>query len=52
MVVFVLAACACVFMNSRYTANSIIQLEKSSSDSLGLDSLMGQHRVGLPILFR
>ena len=41
VVVFVLAACACIFMTRRYTANSVIQLEKSSSDSLGLDSLMG-----------
>jgi len=41
MVVFALAACACVFMTRRYTAISVIQLEKSSSDSLGLDSLMG-----------
>jgi succinoglycan biosynthesis transport protein ExoP len=28
-------------MTRRYTASSVIQLEKSSSDSLGLDSLMG-----------
>lgn len=40
-IIFVLAVCACVFMTRRYTANSIIQLEKSSSDSLGLDSLIG-----------
>ena len=40
-VVFLLAVCACVFMTRRYTASSVIQLEKSSSDSLGLDSLMG-----------
>src|SRR6202020_2814214 len=40
-VVFLLAVCACVFMTRRYTATSVIQLEKSSSDSLGLDSLMG-----------
>ncbi len=40
-VVFLLAVCACVLMTRRYTARSIIQLQKSSSDSLGLDSLMG-----------
>src|ERR1700678_4170585 len=40
-VVFLLAVFACVFMTRRYTATSIIQLQKSSSDSLGLDSLMG-----------
>jgi polysaccharide biosynthesis transport protein len=40
-IVFLLAVCACVFMTRRYTATSIIQLQKSSSDSLGLDSLMG-----------
>src|SRR3984885_13159058 len=40
-VVFLLSVCACVFMTRRYTATSVIQLEKSSSDSLGLDSLMG-----------
>jgi polysaccharide biosynthesis transport protein len=39
--VFTLAVCACVFMTRKYTATSVIQLEKSSSDSLGLDSLMG-----------
>jgi polysaccharide biosynthesis transport protein len=41
LVVFLLAVCACVFTTRRYTASSVIQLEKSSSDSLGLDSLMG-----------
>jgi len=41
VVVFLLAVCACVFTTRRYTASSVIQLEKSSSDSLGLDSLMG-----------
>jgi polysaccharide biosynthesis transport protein len=40
-VVFLLSVCACIFMTRRYTASSVIQLEKSSSDSLGLDSLMG-----------
>jgi capsular exopolysaccharide synthesis family protein len=40
-VVFVLSICACVFMTRRYTATGVIQLGKSSSDSLGLDSLMG-----------
>jgi capsular exopolysaccharide synthesis family protein len=40
-VVFLLSICACVFMTRRYTATGVIQLEKSSSDSLGLDSLMG-----------
>ena len=40
-VVFLLSVCACVFTTRRYTANSVIQLQKSSSDSLGLDSLMG-----------
>jgi succinoglycan biosynthesis transport protein ExoP len=40
-IVFLLAVCACIFMTRRYTATSVIQLQKSSSDSLGLDSLMG-----------
>jgi succinoglycan biosynthesis transport protein ExoP len=40
-VIFLLSVCACVFMTRRYTASGVIQLEKSSSDSLGLDSLMG-----------
>jgi succinoglycan biosynthesis transport protein ExoP len=40
-VVFLLSVCASVFMTRRYTARSVIQLQKSSSDSLGLDSLMG-----------
>src|SRR5277367_882256 len=39
--VFLLSVCACVVMTRRYTAHSVIQLQKSSSDSLGLDSLMG-----------
>jgi polysaccharide biosynthesis transport protein len=39
--VFLLAVCACIFTTRRYTAISVIQLEKSSSDSMGLDSLMG-----------
>ncbi len=41
VVVLALAVCACVFMTRRYTATSVIQLEKSASDSMGLDSLMG-----------
>jgi succinoglycan biosynthesis transport protein ExoP len=41
VVVFTLTTCACVFMTRRYTATSVIQLEKSASDSMGLDSLMG-----------
>src|SRR6201996_3776290 len=41
LVVFLLSVCACIFMTRRYTASSVIQLQKSSSDSLGLDSLMG-----------
>jgi len=40
-VVFLLSVRASVFMTRRYTARSVIQLQKSSSDSLGLDSLMG-----------
>jgi polysaccharide biosynthesis transport protein len=40
-VVILLSVCACVFTTRRYTASSVIQLQKSSSDSLGLDSLMG-----------
>jgi polysaccharide biosynthesis transport protein len=39
--VFLLSVCACIFTTRRYTASSVIQLQKSSSDSLGLDSLMG-----------
>jgi polysaccharide biosynthesis transport protein len=39
--VFLLAVMACVLMTRRYTAISVIQLDKSSADSLGLDSLMG-----------
>jgi polysaccharide biosynthesis transport protein len=45
-VVFMVAVCACVFMTRRYTARSVIQLQKSSSDSLGLDSLMGAESGG------
>jgi len=41
LAVFLLSICACVFMTRRYTATGVIQLGKSSSDSLGLDSLMG-----------
>ena len=40
-VVFMLSVCACVFMTRRYEATSLIQLQKSSSDSLDLDDLMG-----------
>ena len=40
-IVFLLSVCASIFMTRRYTARSVIQLQKSSSDSLGLDSLMG-----------
>jgi polysaccharide biosynthesis transport protein len=40
-VVFLLSVCACVFMTRRYEATSLIQLQKSSSDSLDLDDLMG-----------
>jgi capsular exopolysaccharide synthesis family protein len=40
-VIFSLSVCACVITTRRYTASSVIQLQKSSSDSLGLDSLMG-----------
>ena len=36
-----LSVCACVFMTRRYEATSLIQLQKSSSDSLDLDDLMG-----------
>jgi polysaccharide biosynthesis transport protein len=39
--VFLLSICACVFMTRRYEATSLIQLQKSSSDSLDLDDLMG-----------
>ncbi len=39
--VFLLSVCACLFMTRRYTATGIIQLDKSSADSLGLDGLMG-----------
>ena len=40
-VVFLLAVCACVVTTRRYTASGIIQLQQSSSDSLGLSNLMG-----------
>jgi len=39
--VFLLSVCACLFMTRRYTATGTIQLDRSSSDSLGLDGLMG-----------
>lgn len=39
--VFLLSVFACVFMTRRYEASSLIQLQKSSSDSLDLDDLMG-----------
>ncbi len=44
--VFALAVLASVIMTRRYTAISVIQLDKSSSDSLGLDSLMGSAAGG------
>lgn len=40
-VVLSMAVCTCIFTTRRYTAISVIQLEKSSSNSLGLDSMMG-----------
>jgi polysaccharide biosynthesis transport protein len=40
-IVFALAVFACVFTTRRYEATSEIQLQKSSSDSLDLDDLMG-----------
>lgn len=44
--IFLLAVLACIFMTRRYTASSVIQIQKSSSDSLGLDSLMGSASGG------
>lgn len=40
-VVFALAVFACVFMTRRYEASSVIQLQKSTSDGMDLDDLMG-----------
>jgi polysaccharide biosynthesis transport protein len=45
-IVFLLSVCACVVTTRRYTARGVIQLQKSSSDSLGLDSLMGAASAG------
>ncbi len=45
-IVFGLVVCACIFMTRRYTAVSVIQLEKSSSHDLSLDSLMGSASGG------
>jgi succinoglycan biosynthesis transport protein ExoP len=39
--ILILAICASLFKTRRYTASSTIQLQKSSSDGLNLDSLMG-----------
>jgi polysaccharide biosynthesis transport protein len=39
--IFLLAVCACIFMTRRYTATSEIELQKSSSDGLDLESMMG-----------
>lgn len=46
LIIFLLAVSACIFMTRRYKASGIIQLQKSSSDSLGLDSLMGDASGG------
>lgn len=40
LTIFSLSVFACVFMTRRYEATSTIQLQKSSSASLGLESLM------------
>ena len=41
LAIFLIAVSLCVLMTRRYEATSVIQLQKSSSDSLGLDDLMG-----------
>jgi capsular exopolysaccharide synthesis family protein len=38
---FLLAVCVCVVSTRTYQATGVIQLEKSTADSLNLDSLMG-----------
>jgi capsular exopolysaccharide synthesis family protein len=40
-VVFLLAILACIFMTRRYEATGVIELQKSSSDSLDLEGMMG-----------
>ncbi len=45
-VVFLLAVLFCVFATRRYTAASVIELQKMSASSPGLDSLMGGDSAG------
>ncbi|MGA9069230.1 MAG: polysaccharide biosynthesis tyrosine autokinase [Terracidiphilus sp.] len=44
--IFLLSICTCVFMTRRYTATSEIQLQKSSSDGLDLESMLGSASGG------
>ncbi len=41
-VVFLLAVLACIFMTRRYKAVGVFELQKSSSDSLDLEDMMGE----------
>ena len=49
LIVFLLAVAACVIMTRRYEAEGIFELQKSSSDGLDLDDLMGGAAAELPI---
>jgi len=44
--IFLLSICACIFTTRRYTASSKIELQKSSSDGLDLESMMGSASGG------
>lgn len=43
---FLLSICACIFTTRRYTASSELELQKSSSDGLDLESMMGSASGG------
>ncbi|AXC12931.1 Tyrosine-protein kinase EpsD [Acidisarcina polymorpha] len=45
-VIFVVAVLACIFMTREYTATGVIQLDKTASDGMGLENLMGSGSAG------
>jgi capsular exopolysaccharide synthesis family protein len=44
--VFMLAILVCIVMTRKYTADGVVELQKSASDSLGLESMMGDAAGG------
>jgi capsular exopolysaccharide synthesis family protein len=44
--VFMLAVLVCIVMTRKYTADGVVELQKSASDSLGLESMMGDAASG------